>query len=143
METNKLRGNSTKYAKMYFTHSCEPLQQPHKINSSSGNNLWQRLFVFFWLRFITLALRAVHIEKLSQPETFVNQEKGNIRRQPVWQKTYPATTRKTKFFQFNAKKIKIVSSNKYRNNSQLYMALPAPTPLYTTKKNTVFSSVYM
>ena len=39
METNKLGGNSTKYAKVYFTHSWEPLQQPHKINSSSGNNL--------------------------------------------------------------------------------------------------------
>ena len=40
METNKLGGNSTKYAKVYFTYSREPLQQPHKINSSSGNNLW-------------------------------------------------------------------------------------------------------
>ena len=40
MGTNKLGGNSTKYAKVYFTHSWEPLQQPHQINSSSGNNFW-------------------------------------------------------------------------------------------------------
>ena len=40
METNKLEGNGTKYAEVYFTHSWEPLQQPHKIISSSGNNPW-------------------------------------------------------------------------------------------------------
>ena len=28
METNKLEGNGTKYAKVYFTGSWEPLQQP-------------------------------------------------------------------------------------------------------------------
>ena len=40
-----------------------------------------------------------------------------------------------------------MSSYKYRNNSQLYMALPAPTPpekgLYTKEKIAVFSSAYM
>ena len=92
METHKLGGNSTKYAKVYFTHSWEPLQQLYKINSSSGNNLRWWLFVFFWLSVITLEIGAVHNLKLSQPETFVNQEKENIRRQPVWRKTYPATT---------------------------------------------------
>ena len=39
METNQLEGNSTKYARVYFTGSWEPLQQPHKINSSSANKL--------------------------------------------------------------------------------------------------------
>ena len=40
-----------------------------------------------------------------------------------------------------------MSSYKYCNNSQLYMALPAPTPpekgLYTKEKIAVFSSAYM
>ena len=40
-----------------------------------------------------------------------------------------------------------MSSYKYWNNSQLYMALPAPTPpekgLYTKEKIAVFSSAYM
>ena len=27
-------------AKVYLTHSREPLQQPHEINSKFGNNLW-------------------------------------------------------------------------------------------------------
>ena len=40
METNKLGGNSTKYAKLYFTLLWELSQQPHNINSSSGNKLW-------------------------------------------------------------------------------------------------------
>ena len=47
MKTNKLGGNSTKYAKVYFTHSQEPPQQPHKINSSSSNKLWLWLLFSF------------------------------------------------------------------------------------------------
>ena len=47
---------------------------------------------FCFLLVKCLAPGAVHNLKLSQTEIFVNQEKENIRRQPVWQKTYPATT---------------------------------------------------
>ena len=50
------------------------------------------VMTFCFLLVKCLAPGAVHNLKLSQTEIFVNQEKENIRRQPVWQKTYPATT---------------------------------------------------
>ena len=37
----KWEGNCTKYAKVYFIGSWEPLWKPYKINgSSSANRLW-------------------------------------------------------------------------------------------------------
>ena len=60
METNKLGGNSTKYAKVYFTHSCNHSNNPIKLVFHLVITFGGDFLFFFFLRIITLVLGAVH-----------------------------------------------------------------------------------
>ena len=58
---------------------------------SLGDKKHKQLIFLRGLSVITLALGAVIIKSYLSLESFVNLEKENIKGQPIWQMTYPAS----------------------------------------------------
>ena len=59
---------------------------------SLGDKKHKQLLFLCVLSVITLALGAVIIKSYLSLESFVNLEKENIKGQPIWQMTHPAST---------------------------------------------------
>ena len=87
-------------SQVYENHSNNPIKFiVHLLISSGGDVLFslgdkkhKKLIFLRGLRVITLALGAVIIKSYLSLESFVNLEKENIKGQPIWQMTHPAST---------------------------------------------------
>ena len=92
--------NMLKYiSQVYENHSNNLIKFIiHLLISSGGDVLFslgdkkhKKLIFLRGLSVITLALGAVIIKSYLSLESFVNLEKENIKGQPIWQMTYPAS----------------------------------------------------